>query len=289
MKKIYKYLAIGLLGAFFAGCSDNDEAITPSEISNLRSESTPGRIVLRWDTPQDGTVKYIQVNYYDHLLGKESMRLASAYADSINIPDTRQKYGEYKFTVRTISPSGNSSKVQEISTVSQPAEKTWIPSIVSLTADMLSTNAQEPSEGPIANLVDDNTSTFFHTAWSVDFGAAPHYLQIALPKTIDSWWQFYYAPRGNANNKPIDFDMEGSMDGKDWFLIKKFTKDADGLPTDSRTSYTSERINAEGRSFNHLRLTVYETNNKTQFWTMSEFKLYTYRLIDPEADDADED
>lgn len=288
MKRLYKYLAIGLFGALFTACSDDGDSITPSEISNLRYESTAGRIVLRWDTPEDGSVKYIQVNYYDPLIKKESMRLASIYADSIDIPDTRQKFGEYKFAVKTISPSGQSSKVQEITAVSEPAEKTWIPSIVNLQADMLSSNAPEPSEGSLGELLDDDTSTFFHTAWSQDFGPDPHNMQIALPETIDTWWQFYYAPRNNGNNKPIDFDMEGSMDGSQWFLIKNFTKDADGLPTDSKTTYTSERFDAEGQPFKHLRLTVYDTNTHTQFWTMSEFKLYTYSLIDPEADDAEE-
>lgn len=288
MKKIYKFLAICLMGVSIVGCSDDDNSITPSEISNLRYESTAGRIVLRWDTPQDGSIKYIQVNYHDPLLQKESMRMASVYADSLEVPNTRKKFGEYKFIVKTVSPSGQCSNLQEISAVSQPAEKTWIPSIVNLKPEMLSTNAQEPSEGPIENLLDDNTGTFFHTAWSEDFGPDPHNMQIALPKAIDTWWQFYYAPRNNGGNKPTDFDMEGSMDGNQWFLIKNFTKEEDGLPTDSKTTYTSERLNAETKPFKYLRMTVYDTNTHTQFWTMSEFKLYTFNLIDPEADDAEE-
>ena len=43
---------------------------------------------------------------------------------------------------------------------------------------MLSTNAQEPTEGPIANLVDGNSGSFFHTRWSSPLIALPHYIQI---------------------------------------------------------------------------------------------------------------
>ena len=49
---------------------------------------------------------------------------------------------------------------------SQPGSQLWISTALELTADMLGTNAQEPSEGAIANLLDGNTGTFFHTRWS---------------------------------------------------------------------------------------------------------------------------
>lgn len=287
MKTVYKYIVCLLAGGFaLAGCSE-DEGVAPSQISNLRSESTPGRIVLRWDTPEDGNIRYIQVNYYDYLTKQDEMRTASVFADSIEIPNTREKYGEYKFLLKTVSATGGASSTQEIVAKSKPAEKTWLPSSMKFTADMLSTNAQEPSEGPIAGLVDDNIGTFFHTAWS-EYIPGPHYITVALPQTIDSWWQFYYAPRANAGNKPTDFDLEGSTDGKTWFLIQNFTKDKDKLPVDSKTAYTSPRMNADGKPFSHLKFVVNETNTETIYWTMSEFKVYLVKLIDPEASDVTE-
>ena len=285
MKSIYKYIVCLLLGSgCLASCSNNEEGVTPSSIANLHYDSTPGRIVLRWDTPDDGTIRYIQVNFYNYLTKQDEMRTASIYADSINIPETREKYGEYTFSVRTVSPDGTLSEAQVIKATSKPKEKTWTPSAMKLTAEMLGTNAQEPSEGPIAGLVDDNTATFFHTAWSVDI-PGPHYMTVALPKTIDGWWQFYYAPRANGNNKPTDFDLQGSTDGQNWFLIKNFTKDGDKLPVDSKTTYMSPRMDASSKPFKHLKFIVNATNSNSVFWTMSEFKVYTVALIDPEAPD----
>lgn len=287
MKKIYNYVAIGLLGAFAASCSSDDEAsITPADITNLRAESTPGRIVLRWETPEDASsIEYIQVNYYDHRSKIDSKRLASVYADSIEIPDTRKRYGTYDFSVKTISPSGDSGVEHEISYTSEAAQKTWKnPTQYPLDASMFSSNAQEPTEGPIASLVDyENASSFFHTAWSQNI-PGPHTMTISFPETIDKAFYFWFSPRNNANNKPTDFDLMGSMTGNDgdWFLIKKYTKQADGLPTTSTGTFTSPLVNDDAVPFKYLKMVVNATNNGSVFWTMGKFKFYTYEVTDPE-------
>lgn len=289
MKKIYQFLAIGLLGVCATSCSSDDEAnITPAEITGLRAESTPGRIVLRWNKPsadEASTIQYVQVNYYDHRSKMENKRLASSFADSLEIPDTRKRYGDYTFIVKSVSPSGAFSAEQEISFKSEAAQKTWKnPSQYPLAADMFSSNAAEPSEGPISSLVDyDNASSFFHTAWSVGI-PGPHTMTIAFPETIDKAFYFWYSPRNNGANKPVDFDLMASMTGNDgdWFLIKNFTKEADGLPTTSTGTYTSPMVNDDATPFKYLKMVVNKTNGGTVFWTMGKFKFYTYEATDPE-------
>ncbi len=281
MKKYIFYILMPFLFAAVLMSCEKEEQITPSEITNLTSESTPGRIVLRWNTPENGNIEYIQVNYYDPLLKKDAMRTASIYADSIEIPDTRKKYGEYKFTVRTVSPSGHMSNAQEISRTSEAALATYVSTPIALTAADLSTNAQEPSEGPIANLLDGNTATFFHTAWSVGI-PGPHWMQVNLKQDITDSYRFYYAPRGNAANKPTDFDLMGSTDGTEWFLIKNFTEEADGLPVTATDPYNSPILEVE-RPFNQIRFVVNKTNRGSTFWTMSEFRFFSVTVIDPEA------
>ena len=268
MKNTFKYYA-GLLLVGVAlvntSCSSDEDGITPAEITNLT----------------DASIRYIEVSYYDHLLKKDAVRTASIYADSIEIPDTREKYGEYQFSVQTVSPTGDKSAVQTISKVSEPALPTFVSTPIALTAADLSTNAQEPSEGPIANLLDGNTGTFFHTAWSVSI-PAPHWLQVNLKEEITGSYKFYYAPRNNGNNKPTDFDLMGSTDGTNWFLIRKFTKEADGLPVTSTGTFTSEIYEAP-QPFSQIRLVVNATNTGSIFWTMSEFKFYSVSVMDPEA------
>ena len=52
---------------------------------------------------------------------------------------------------------------------------------IPLTAENFSTNAQEPTEGPIENICDGDRTTFFHSMWTV--GAGEHHkLMITLPE-----------------------------------------------------------------------------------------------------------
>ena len=285
MKDIVKYFAgLFLMGSVLLTGCDDESGITPGEITDLTAESTPGRIVLRWNTPEEANIRYVEVKYYDPSLKKEVMRTASAYADSIEIPDTRAKYGEYHFTVQSVSATGDKSAVQDIVKVSEPADPTFGTSTqIVLTVDDLSTNAQEPTEGPIANLLDKKTETFFHTAYSVSI-PGPHWLQVNLNQEITEGYRFEYAPR-NANNRPSDFDLMGSMDGSEWFLIKNFTKENDGIAGNG--TYSSKMFKVT-KPFKQIRIVVNETNTRTVFWTMSIFKFYSVNIADPEAPDMEE-
>lgn len=75
---------------------------------------------------------------------------------------------------------------------------------IPITAAMLSTNAQEPSEGPIANLLDGNVETFFHSLWSSTINEK-HYIQVTLPETYSKVWIRYCNRHNNANNSLLYF------------------------------------------------------------------------------------
>ena len=71
----------------------------------------------------------------------------------------------------------------------------------SLTADMLSSNAIEPSEGSLANLLDGDIGTYFHSAWSVSI-ADKHYVQVKLPVSTKTF-RFTYTNRSNNGNAAL--------------------------------------------------------------------------------------
>ena len=110
------------------------------------------------------------------------------------------------------------------------------------------------------------------------------YTGIGLKEEITGSYKFYYAPRNNGSNKPTDFDLMGSTDGTYWFLIRNFTKDADGLPVTSTGTFTSEIYDAP-QPFSQIRMVVNATNTSSIFWTMSEFKFYSVSVMDPDAAD----
>lgn len=279
-KIIYLTLAACTLGVM--GCTEKESGVIPSGISNVRSEERPGGIFLHWDMPADSSALYVRVSYHDPLLKKEVSRLSSC--DTILLPDTRQKYGEYTILLQPFSPTDMGGLTESITAVSGKAPETRVASQLILKAGDLSTNAQEPSEGPIAGLLDGNMDTYFHTAWSVDI-PAPHWMAVKLPQEMKEYYRFYYAPRQNGNNKPTDFDLMGSTDGQTWFLIRNFTKEADKLPVTSAEAYTSPDFKVE-KPFSYVKLVVNKTNSSSVFWTMSEFKIYTVTVVDPEAPDV---
>lgn len=282
MKKPLYVLSFVAIVLAVTGCKDDKVAITPSAISNASYEERPGGIVLKWDLPSDNSVLYVKAMYHDPLLDIDVVRLSSC--DSILIPDTRAKFGDYKFTLQPFSNTDTGGETLSITARSGPATASFGQAYpMELTADNLSSNAQEPSEGPIANLLDGNTGTFFHTAWSVAI-PAPHWLQIHFPKPVDNtgFFRFYYAPRNNARQKPTDFDLMGSTDGENWTLIKNFTKEGDGLPVTATDTYTSPNLRPDF-TVNYIRIKMNKVNSGEVFFTMSEFRAWSGLMIDPEA------
>lgn len=71
---------------------------------------------------------------------------------------------------------------------------------VSLTSDAYATNAQETSEGPLANICDGSQSTFFHSTWSAAGPSSYHYIEVTLPEEMSSL-KFSFDSR-NGNNVP---------------------------------------------------------------------------------------
>lgn len=70
---------------------------------------------------------------------------------------------------------------------------------VSLSAENFVTNAQESKEGPLENICDKKTSTFFHSTWSADTDE-DHFIQIELPEEM-SQLKLSFDSR-NGNNVP---------------------------------------------------------------------------------------
>ena len=154
----------------------------------------------------------------------------------------------------------------------------------STAAGYLSTNAQESSEGPIANLIDGSTSTFFHSTWSAATSAY-HYLQVDLGSGVSlGSFAFAYTTRaGNYLNKPTTMLLSGSNDGSTFTQFATLTSsDSNPLPsnTTSQQSYTSSQISC-GAAYRYLRFTVTATNNGATnsgstsypFFSMAEFSL----------------
>ena len=136
-------------------------------------------------------------------------------------------------------------------------------------AGYLWANYPEPSEGPIAGLVDGDTGTFFHTQWSSPVPQDTHWIQIDLGEgnTIQNF-SFNYHTRvvNGGNDFPDAIEVQGSNDGEAFTTI---TKIESGLPQAGDKAWASSVI-AAPEAYNHLRFLV---TAERVYWHMSEFGL----------------
>lgn len=289
MKQIFKY-TLSLVTATLAlvSCSDY-QAIEypavgtdhPSSITNVETSPLPGKIALKWDVPADSNYYFVKVSYFDHLTQKNIARVASVYKDTMEIPGTRAKFGEYEFKIQTFSRANIGGEIATVRGVSgiAPAIVTITKTKIPLTAGQLSTNAQEPTEGPIANLIDGNANTFFHTRWSSPQIDMPQYIQVNLNEPHQNF-QFYYQNRNGSQVGAEILEVQISNDGQTWETL---TKISSGLPSASKAEYTSE-IFQPAHSFTYFRYNVLQTYGSKKYFNMAEFALYNVVIntYDPE-------
>ena len=143
-------------------------------------------------------------------------------------------------------------------------------------ASQYSSNAVEPTEGSLANLLDNDYTTFFHSTWS-STAEDTHYLQAEVSEPTNSIF-FYFKKRSqNDANRPTNITILGSNDGVEFTEITTINS---GLPTNAEVpDYTSDVITTS-ESYKYFRFKVNATNNNATegkghpFFTFSEFYLF---------------
>lgn len=150
-------------------------------------------------------------------------------------------------------------------------------------ADQLSTNAQEPSEGPIKNLIDGKGNTFFHTRWSSPQIELPHYIQIDFKEAHEDFAIYYQNRTDNtwtSEGRPSVVELQISSDGKNFETVATLS----GLPSAHSTEYTSEFV-VPGKTFTSFRFNVIATSGNTKYFIWHQFKFYDVEveIYDPET------
>ena len=266
-------IVVGLLIGM-TGCDDNLEtfeiggstaAPTAIATSAVNSDPLPGQIKLTWNTPSEGAFEYLQIKYHDPLTEQDVCKIASIGTTEMLIEDTRARFGDYSFFFQTFNAAHQGSEVTEIE------------------ADQLSTNAQEPSEGPIKNLIDGKGNTFFHTRWSSPQIELPHYIQIYFKEAHEDFAIYYQNRTDNtwtSEGRPSVVELQISSDGKTFETVATLS----GLPSAHSTEYTSEFV-VPGKTFTSFRFNVIATSGNTKYFNLAQFKFYDVEveIYDPET------
>ena len=283
MKRLLIYAAVAIVTLVAVSCDQNFEVIEdsgmsagiPSPVESITADSLPGQIVLHWDVPVDSNYYLLKINYFDYLTETEVYKVASVYEDSLLIDETRAKFGEYEFTFQTFNKNNEAGVATTVNAVSgiAPATETITTTEIALTADQLSTNNQEPSEGPIANLIDGDNGSFFHTRWSSPQIPMPQYIQIDLNVPIKDF-QFYFMNRAWSQVGAEIVEIQVSNDGANWETIQTISA---GLPSAGGADYTSQVYRMD-HTFSYFRYNVLQTYGSKNYFNMAEFNLYNVKI-----------
>ncbi len=290
--KIRDYMpVITLLLCLLAGCDDkithfdHTGSVTAAPVaidaSTIAYDSLPGQIRLYWEIPSEDAYEYLHICYYDPLTGEDVTLLASAHTAEMLIEDTRQKFGAYTFSFQTFNVDGEGSSVTEIQAYSGRAEVTYKTTEIGLSSDQLSSDSPEPTEGPIANLINGDLTDFFHSNWSDSPEPLPHYIQIDFDEEHEGFcFDYYNRIVSNTDGFPQTAEVQVSSDGETW----KTVAELNDLPSTSGAHYESEYL-FPGMAFTHFRFNVTSATASSTYFHMAEFSIYDVVLYDPEAED----
>ncbi len=121
------------------------------------------------------------------------------------------------------------------------------------------------------NLLDGDSTTYFHSDYSANKPAVP-YIRVDLGAGNEvKEFSFNYKTRDNGNNCPTEIEIDGSNDeGGDgtYTVIATLTKDANGLPVVYDT-FNSQTITSDV-PYRYIRFKV-TASESTGFFVMSEF------------------
>lgn len=289
-KDIIYWLMAVVLTVTIAACSEDSTPPTSLDATTLTTKSGPGTITIFWDIPENANYYYVRVQYSTPDDGA-CMKTASIYSDSILIDNLLARYGVIDFAVCTVSRDGTESETQHISAQAEPAETTIEvvgEKTLTLSADGLYTDSQESSEGPIANLIDGNTSTYFHMSWSAPT-PFPHYIVVDTQEDISAF-KFAYTTRNNANNdNPMTMNVyasnsfDGTYDTTANGAILVAELDDSQLPS-GVTSYTSDNYILES-SYRYLWFEVTSSYSGSNWVALAELSIteLEVEIYDPEA------
>ena len=136
------------------------------------------------------------------------------------------------------------------------------------------TNNPETSEGPIKDLIDGNSNTFFHTNWHGG-GETPHWIAVDLGNGNSlSEFSFSYKTRdfNGGDDFPDAIQVLGSNE-KTGTYTPVYTINS-GLPQARNTSWGPATVSSE----NAYRFYRFVVNAERTYWHMSEFDIFTNEI-----------
>ncbi len=266
---------------------------TPETVANVTTEALPGQIKLTWDD-SNAKYEYLKIWYHDPRTGEDVVKLVSPSqlgTSELILDETRARYGNYTIHFQAFNDAHQGGQVVDIVAHSDAAPTTIVedPSQRSrhtLRDDQFSTDNQEPNEGPIKNLNDNNTGTFFHTRWSGTQIPLPQYVQVDFEESMNAF-QLWYCTRdvGNSDGFPTAVTIQVQLIESGEWVDLAYLSD---LPTVRKTWYESDFFYSE-EPFDKFRFLVTAASTGSNYFHMSCLDIYdvVLNIFNPETDEEE--
>lgn len=292
MKKLTLLLS-AFMALFTMGACSDDEGDYAYQVANVNAEAREGAIMLRWDMPVEEDFLFVKIEFYNIREKKDMVINRSIYSGSLLVDGLLARDGEYHFTLTAVNEAGVASNTTaEVSCTALPVQPV-ITRSETLREDVeivdFSTNAQEPSEGPLENLFDGDNSTFFHTPWSTDPVPYPQWVQINLSDAVNGG-QFVTINRDNGGGGRPDYvQILGSNDPDNWenaAVLYEFYGSTD-IPNTAGGRYQSPVIGEPDATYQYFRYNVLSSMGGT-YWNMAEMQWSFYDITEVVYDPENE-
>ncbi len=146
--------------------------------------------------------------------------------------------------------------------------------LVTLTPDMLSSNASDAQEGQhLEYLLDGDPNTFWHSDWHGQV-TETHYLQIDLPQALSGDIALYVRRRVTEANHITLMDCQASQDGSHWTSLGHVSLGN----ACSGAQVTSSPVSLGGREYSHLRLCFLQNSSGSHFAHFAEIRLLSVEV-----------
>ena len=172
------------------------------------------------------------------------------------------------------------TKVQDEmwNTVVSGGEESEIP----LTADMLSTNKPSTqSSESLANLLDGNENTIFHSTWGSANNATINvntYIDIALPALSEAI-KVYYKCRPQRGYNPLEWEIYAGNDTESLQLVRTLSSDNDGMPTGGAGQEFTSSLIPLGGEYSHIRIVQTRGEYSKNHLAISELRIYNVENV----------
>lgn len=299
MKKILLYITLGILGlTAFSACSDDESYPTPTPLdaNSLSYEARPGAIKLKWNIPDNANYEYIRVTYTLPETGKQCLRLASVYSDTLLVDNLLKRYGDIVFNFQPCSKDGKGGETCSLTAQAEAATKTIKLEATNKKYDLNENKVwcdnPETSEGSFAALFDGITGdigNFFHISWSspTEF---PHYIVVDLGEPSSAFRFMYYGRnQGNRDNpKDVDILVSNEFEDTEAYYANETGTTLIGslsdLPSTQNASYESPSFTAD-QPFRYVWLKIKSSTSGSPWVSLAEMAFYKVKksIYDPET------